>query len=53
MSADTSRQDLCPICKEMNEISKNNWGAIQWKGLKGVNEASVKRKYYLVTEAGT
>ncbi|KAH3866987.1 hypothetical protein DPMN_030111 [Dreissena polymorpha] len=53
MSASTSRQDLCPICKEEIEISKNNWVAIQWKGVKGINEASVKRKDNLVIEAGT
>ncbi|KAH3725762.1 hypothetical protein DPMN_051611 [Dreissena polymorpha] len=53
MSASTSRQDLCPICKEEIEISKNNWVAIQWKGVKGMNEASVKRKDNLVIEADT
>ncbi|KAH3833618.1 hypothetical protein DPMN_106930 [Dreissena polymorpha] len=53
MSASTSRQDKCPICKEEIEISKNNWVAIQWKGVKGIHEASVKRKDNLVIEAGT
>ncbi|KAH3816189.1 hypothetical protein DPMN_117700 [Dreissena polymorpha] len=53
MSASTSRQDLCPICKEDIEISKNNWVAIRWKEVKGINEASKKRKDNLVIEAGT
>ena len=53
MSANTSRQDLCPICKEEIEIFKNNWGAIQWKGVKGINDYSVKPQYDIVTEAGT
>ncbi|KAH3739050.1 hypothetical protein DPMN_045695 [Dreissena polymorpha] len=53
MSASTSRQDLCPICKEEIEISKNNWVAIQWKRVKGINEASEKRNDNLVIEACT
>ncbi|KAH3790813.1 hypothetical protein DPMN_169020 [Dreissena polymorpha] len=53
MSASTSKQDLCLICKEEIEISKNNWVAIQWKGVTGINEASVKRTDSLDIEAGT
>ncbi|KAH3715879.1 hypothetical protein DPMN_058593 [Dreissena polymorpha] len=49
MISHTPRQDLCPIWKEKNEISKNNWGAIQWKGVKGINEASVKRNFRQAT----
>ncbi|KAH3882669.1 hypothetical protein DPMN_006613 [Dreissena polymorpha] len=41
MSANTSRQDLCPICNEEIEISKNNWVAIQWKRI--IEDKSQKR----------
>jgi len=53
MSASTASQAFCPICKEEIEDSSDNWVAIQWKGAKGINEASVKRKDDLVVEAGT
>ena len=53
MSASTASQAFCPICKEEIEDSSDNWVAIQWKGAKGINEASVKRKDDLVVEADT
>ncbi|KAH3827286.1 hypothetical protein DPMN_129217 [Dreissena polymorpha] len=51
MSANTSRQDVWPICKDEIDILKNNWGANKWNGVKGINEASVKWKYNLVSLA--
>ena len=53
MSASIASQAFCPICKEEIEDSSDNWVAIQWKGAKGINDASVKRKDNLVVEAGT
>lgn len=52
MSASTASQASCPICKEIKD-SSDDWVAIQWKGAKGINEASVKRKDDLVVEANT
>jgi len=53
MSASTASQTFCPISKEEIEVASDNWVAIQWKGAKGINDASVKRKDDLVAEAGT
>ncbi|KAH3892645.1 hypothetical protein DPMN_016768 [Dreissena polymorpha] len=53
MSKSTPRQELCPIWKQEIEISKNNWSAIEQKGVKGKNEASVNPKDDLIIEDGT
>ena len=51
MSASTASQAFCPICREEIEDSRDNWVAVPWKGAKGINDASVKRKDDLVVEA--
>ncbi|KAH3892654.1 hypothetical protein DPMN_016777 [Dreissena polymorpha] len=38
------------MCKEEMEGSSNDWIAIQWKGVKGINETIVKREDDLVIE---
>ena len=53
MSAGTASQAFCPICKEDIQDSSDNWVAVQWKGAKGIDEASVKRKDNLVVATNT